>query len=122
MPAFVTRDGGHSVGDHAARTIRYAIEQDDVGYPFRLEPPVITKTTATETMASAGSLARRVRIAATIYAALTVVDERAVRGRRVVVYDDVFTTGSTLDVVARRLREAGADEVYGLTLSRTRWR
>jgi predicted amidophosphoribosyltransferase len=43
---------------------------------------------------------------------------RDVRGQRVLVYDDVFTDGLTLNEVARALRLADADEVCGVTLCR----
>jgi ComF family protein len=36
--------------------------------------------------------------------------------RRVIVFDDVITTGSTLDACAIALKEAGAEQVYGLCL------
>lgn len=42
----------------------------------------------------------------------------AVRGRRVLVVDDVFTTGTTLNECAKALRKAGAGDVYVLTLAR----
>ncbi len=38
---------------------------------------------------------------------------------RVVVVDDVVTTGSTLAAAAAALRDAGADQVWGLTAART---
>ena len=37
-------------------------------------------------------------------------------GKVVLVIDDVFTTGSTIDSVAKTLRKAGAKKVYGLTI------
>ena len=39
--------------------------------------------------------------------------------RRVLLVDDVLTTGATLDACARALREAGARSVIGLTVART---
>jgi ComF family protein len=42
---------------------------------------------------------------------------------RVLLVDDVFTTGATLDACSRALREAGASRVVGLTVARVvpRW-
>lgn len=38
--------------------------------------------------------------------------------RRILLVDDVFTTGATLDACARALRQAGARGVFGLTVAR----
>ena len=40
------------------------------------------------------------------------------RGSRVLLFDDVMTTGATLEACASPLLEAGAKEVWGLTLTR----
>ena len=44
---------------------------------------------------------------------------RAVKGRRILLIDDVFTTGATVGECARILRRAGARQVDVLTLART---
>ncbi|MCA1065200.1 ComF family protein [Rossellomorea sp. AcN35-11] len=41
-----------------------------------------------------------------------------VRGKSILLFDDIYTTGTTLRQAARRLREAGAREVSALTLAR----
>lgn len=38
-------------------------------------------------------------------------------GKRVMVIDDIYTTGSTVDAVAKVLKTAGAEKVYYLTIS-----
>jgi predicted amidophosphoribosyltransferase len=50
--------------------------------------------------------------------ALRVTRGQTIRGKRVLVYDDLFTDGLTLNEVARVLRIAGAAEVCGVTLCR----
>ncbi len=45
---------------------------------------------------------------------------RSLAGRRVLLIDDVCTTGSTLDACAAALKTSGVDAVWGLTLARAR--
>ena len=49
-----------------------------------------------------------------VYAAA---DPDAIRGRRVLLMDDILTTGATLEVCARTLLRAGAKEIVGCTLA-----
>lgn len=46
-------------------------------------------------------------------------DATQVRGRNVLVIDDIMTTGATLSAAAETLKAAGATTVYALTLART---
>jgi ComF family protein len=51
--------------------------------------------------------------------AFEIPDDRKVRGRRILLIDDVFTTGTTLSECAKVLkRKGGALEVYALTVTR----
>jgi ComF family protein len=51
--------------------------------------------------------------------AFEVVKPEAVKGRTILLVDDVATTGSTLNECARALKRAGADRVLCLVLART---
>jgi ComF family protein len=62
---------------------------------------------------SAGAEARRGNVADAFKA-----DRRWVEGKRILLIDDVMTTGATLDACARVLREAGAASVWALTFAR----
>lgn len=53
-----------------------------------------------------------------IIGSFEVVDKTAVKGKTILVVDDIYTTGSTINEVARILLEAGATAVYGLCLAR----
>lgn len=47
-----------------------------------------------------------------------IVEENVVSFKRIVLIDDIFTTGSTIDSLSRALKDAGVKEVYFLTISR----
>jgi ComF family protein len=49
--------------------------------------------------------------------AFAVRDQAAVRGRRLALVDDVYTTGATVNECARALRSAGASDVYVVTVA-----
>lgn len=107
--------------DHVGWVIECAIDQDGLGYPFQLDPPVIVKTAATRKMVGHNAAERRL-ISEEIYAVSTIPNPLSVRRKTVVVFDDVFTAGDTLHAVGRRLLDAGAGQVIGLTMARAPWR
>ncbi|GII85904.1 hypothetical protein Ssi03_38940 [Sphaerisporangium siamense] len=122
MPAYLEPHQARKGNDHTGYVIERAMLEDDEGLPFVLDPPLIQKTRATPRMRDTGSLAERQIAARLLYTALSVPDPARVRGRRFMVYDDVFTAGSSLNAVAMRLKGSGAEKVYGLTLARAQWR
>jgi competence protein ComFC len=46
------------------------------------------------------------------------VADNFIRGRSILLVDDVFTTGATINECARQLRSAGARDVFSLTIAR----
>ena len=83
------------------------------------DAPVLVKRWATPRMRDTGSLWERKRVAEEdLYPALFVRLPTRVQGQRVLVVDDMFTTGHSLNQVARRLREAGAVNVDAFVFAR----
>ena len=41
-------------------------------------------------------------------------------GRNIIIFDDIYTTGSTIEECAKTLKSAGAEKIIGLTLSITK--
>ena len=105
---------------HNERVIDAARHEDFYGWwNFDEQPWAITKRHETERSA-ARSLSEKTRLAR-LHAEAIDVDDAFVRGKRVLVYDDVFTTGSQLDQVGRLLLAHGAKSVDGLVLARAPW-
>jgi predicted amidophosphoribosyltransferase len=108
-------DGGRAF-DHTALVIESAAFEDDGTWPF--ETDVVQKSAAT-TPFRGKTWQRRHEIAEhELRPALTIPDPEMVRGKRILVYDDVYTEGLTLREVARSLRNAGAVEVSEVVLAR----
>jgi competence protein ComFC len=51
---------------------------------------------------------------------LHAVDKGAVNGRGVLLFDDLYRSGATLNAITKALYEGGAKEVFALTITRTR--
>lgn len=97
---------------------------EDVTRAFPLSPPGghrLVKHAATARSAK-GSLDEKRAAAAAHAAALTWTgDTGGIAGATILLVDDVFTSGSQLQHVARRLRATGAADVRGLVLARVPW-
>ncbi len=57
---------------------------------------------------------------ANIAGAYTVLDPSVIKGKRIMIIDDIITTGSTLSECAKTLLLAGAEDVVCATLASTR--
>jgi predicted amidophosphoribosyltransferase len=123
-PTF-TGEGGRAF-DHTRLVLQRAAAYDiapEIRMVFDVTgEPLVSKRRPTTSMVGRSFLERR-RIAQTeLRDALEVLDAAAVGGRRILVYDDVFTDGLTLNEVGRALRGAGATGVCGLSLCRQPYR
>lgn len=49
--------------------------------------------------------------------AVTETGKRKLKGKDILIVDDIYTTGATVDACAKMLKEAGAGKVYVLTLA-----
>ena len=79
----------------------------------RLQPRLLRRVRATAPQTAQDAVTRRQNLTEAFVAA------PAVAGRRLLVVDDVTTTGATLEACLAALRSAGAREVAGLALLRT---
>jgi predicted amidophosphoribosyltransferase len=108
--------------DHTALVLGVAAELDETGLPFVLDPPVLIKTGPTPALVGLSWSARRNVCRDELPRVLQVPDQRRVANKRVLVYDDVFTDGLNLNAVAKKLVEAGAAQVGGVSLARQPWK
>ena len=109
--------------DHTREVILAADWEAEGAWPFDDgDPPAIVKSTATPSMAGKTWQQRRQIAEGPLRGALCVPRPARTQGKSILVYDDVFTDGSTLDEVARCLRaDGGAQWVCGVTLTRQPW-
>lgn len=81
----------------------------------KIQPDLLQRHRATVPQTRLDGPARRSNLAG----AFSLREPQAVRGRRILLSDDVFTTGSTLHECAKVLRQAGAAEIVAFTAART---
>ncbi len=101
------KDRGYNQAAMLARPLALAIQR-----PF--VPVLLRKTRESPTQVGLSASQRRKNVEGAFEAG----DQRVFSGRKVLVIDDVTTTGSTMNACARALIQAGAAEVYGLTFAR----
>lgn len=117
-PTF-TGAGGRAF-DHTRRIVEAAQIEEPIRWPFAFN--VIVKTKATRPFKELNWSGRKEEAELRLRAALDVPDWRRVRGKRVLVVDDIFTEGFTIREVAGALRVNGAVEVSEVVLARQPWR
>jgi ComF family protein len=75
----------------------------------------LVRTTATDPQTA---LSRQARLR-NLRNAFTIRRPQDLAGKRILLVDDVFTTGTTVNECAKTLRKAGSGQVFALTLART---
>lgn len=105
------RKRGYNQSDLLAREISRALRLDYM-------KGVVVKTRDNEEQAKLGHVKREENVKG-VY---KVIDAEAVKGRRVLVVDDVLTTGATASEVARVLLKAKAKSVSVLTFASTKYK
>lgn len=115
-----TGAGAERDWDHIRLILEAAADAGGGRWPFDLEKPAaIIKTKPTSPLRQAARYQRRKEIAEMeIRAALAVPDAGRIAGKKILVFDDVFTDGLTLREVARLLRGRGAALVCGVSIAR----
>jgi predicted amidophosphoribosyltransferase len=119
-PTYTGGASGRAV-PHTELVIEAATASDLCGlWPFDVGVPrALVKVRPTPR--SRGSHTDKERAADLLLDALVAPDRRRLSGRRILVYDDICTTGLQLDRVARFLRDCGARSVEAVVLARTPW-
>jgi ComF family protein len=87
--------------------------RDECRFPKARDIFVRSRPTAPQTGLGKPERRRNIR------GAFKVVDRAAVKGRSILLVDDVYTTGATAAEAARELKENGAEAVDVLTIART---
>ena len=107
---------------HTTLVIGHAATYDTADdWPFDdSHDPAITKETGTSQSAGRGYDAKQ-EAAEQHGNALVLHHPDRIDGKRIIVYDDICTTGLQLNEVARCLREWGAVSVHGVVLARQPW-
>jgi len=119
VPAYVS-PGADAPTDNAQFVIATAAKIDNENWPFdTASPPAIVKTTHTESMKQKTWVQREAIAVGELRGALSVPNRARTRSKRIIVFDDLYTTGHTLNEVARCLiHDGGAKGVTGISLAR----
>ncbi len=100
------RERGYNQADLIAKAIA-----EHFGIDYRKDIAKRSRYTTTQT-----KLGKELR-SKNVSGVFTVADSKSVIGKTIVIADDVFTTGSTINSLALELLECGAKSVYAATLA-----
>lgn len=87
---------------------------------LRLPLDVTSVIREKDTLASSGLSGGRTAREENVKDAFAVKEKEKIKGKTVLIVDDVLTTGTTANVLSQALKKAGAKSVYALTFATTR--
>lgn len=110
---------GYNQAHELARALRHHLPSRTTtpGAAQRYTPHVLHRLRSTRAQSALSAAERQVNLHQAFHVLPT--DHAQVRGQRVVVVDDIMTTGASLQEAARALLSAGAHSVSGVVLART---
>ena len=108
------RERGFNQSELLAAGLVRALRMQSGGAALQVSKACLRRKRATPPQTGLSVAARRENLRG----AFEVVNPSEVRGRTIVLVDDVMTTGATLSACARALKRAGAANIMGLTLAR----
>lgn len=116
VPLFGAREKqrGFNQAELLARAAVKALARSAPGWKLTVAPRALERIRDTRALFALGPHERRSRLRG----AFAVRDAEAVRGREVLLIDDILTTGATARECARTLRAAGAAKVWVATVAR----
>lgn len=101
----------------AERGFNQALQLARALAPAKVRADLLLRLRNTRSQAELGLAARRGNVLGAF--AVDPLQAAAVRGLRLVLVDDVMTSGASLHAAARALRQAGADSISAIVLART---
>ncbi len=101
-------------GFNQSELIAREIHQRDGGRVLAMDADILHKTKDTQSQMSIKNKARR---AENIKGCFAVADQSRVKGKNIILIDDITTTGATLKEARRVLLEAGARKVIAFTVA-----
>jgi ComF family protein len=93
-----------------------ALRKSHPAWHLTLAPTTLMRLRSTESQAGLTPLQRRLNVRG----AFKVSDSTAVKGKHILLIDDILTTGATARAASQSLLKAGATSVYVATLARAR--
>ena len=100
------RERGYNQSEELAKALAKLVE-------LPLLSDVLVKTKETDSQVG---LERKERLR-NVKGSISVKNRVQIKGKRILVVDDVMTTGATLEVIAEKLKDAGASEVVAITVA-----